>query len=151
MSAENQTNADRSDISSSAPRPWQVSPRPFTSNVPLIGPLIVAFRQVWYNVAARWQDLSLFEQQNRFNHAVQEMLEHQERKIEYLEREMMDLKERWLSDIHEDIEQQWRQFAEVRQSQEYANHLLYERGLEIGILAEGLAQSKLEAKDENRR
>lgn len=140
MSAENQTDADRSDTSSSAPRPWQVSPRPFTSNVPLIGPLIAAFRQAWYNVAARWQDLLLFE-----------MLEYQEQRIQYLEREIRDLKERWLSDIHEDIEQQWRQFAEVRQSQEYANHLLYERGLGIGILAEGLAQSKLEAKDENRR
>jgi len=114
MNEENRTNADRSDTSPPVPRAWQAYPRPFASNVPLIGPLIAAFRQVWYNVAARWQDVLLFER-----------LRYQEQRLEDLER--------------------W-----VRQSQEYTNHLLCERGLEIGILAEGLAQLKLEAKDEDR-
>jgi hypothetical protein len=75
-------------------------------------------------VAARWQDILLFER-----------LRYQEQRLEDLER--------WVSDMH-------RQLAGIRQSQEYTNHLLCERGLEIGILAKGLAQLKLEAEDEDR-
>ena len=41
--------------------------RPFSSSVPLIGPLIVRFRSLWNNVAAKWFVRPLIEQQNEFN------------------------------------------------------------------------------------
>lgn len=39
----------------------------FASRLPLLGPLIVAFRQLWSYVAAKWYARSIIEQQNRFN------------------------------------------------------------------------------------
>lgn len=41
--------------------------RPFTSDVPLIGPLIARFRAAWNNVASRWYLGHLMTQQNEFN------------------------------------------------------------------------------------
>jgi hypothetical protein len=41
--------------------------RPFSSSVPLIGPLIAGFRALWNSVAAKWTVRSLIEQQNEFN------------------------------------------------------------------------------------
>jgi GT2 family glycosyltransferase len=46
---------------------WQVSPRPFTSDVPILAPLIVAFRNVVNNLAGRWYVQALLEQQVEFN------------------------------------------------------------------------------------
>ena len=63
---------------------WQVRSRPFTSKIPLIGPLVVAVRRAWYNMAARWQDELRFEQQNRFNQTVYEVLVQQQQAIEQL-------------------------------------------------------------------
>jgi hypothetical protein len=63
---------------------WQVQSRPFTSRIPLLGPAIVALRRAWYNMAARWQDQLLFEQQNHFNQAVYEALVRQQQAIEDL-------------------------------------------------------------------
>lgn len=48
--------------------------RPFTSDVPLLGPLIARFRTAWNNVASRWYLGHLMSQQNEFNRlAVAEM------------------------------------------------------------------------------
>ena len=48
--------------------------RPFTSDVPLLGPLIARFRTAWNNVASRWYLGHLMTQQNEFNRlAVTEM------------------------------------------------------------------------------
>ncbi len=44
--------------------------RPFVSDVPILGPLIVFVRRAWNNVAARWFVLPLVQQQNRFNQMV---------------------------------------------------------------------------------
>lgn len=41
--------------------------RPFTSTVPLIGPLIARFRTAWNDVASRWYLNHLMTQQNAFN------------------------------------------------------------------------------------
>lgn len=41
--------------------------RPFTSTVPLLGPLIAAFRAAWNNVASRWYLNHIMTQQNAFN------------------------------------------------------------------------------------
>ena len=41
--------------------------RPFTSTVPLFGPLIVRFRSAWNSVAAKWVMRPVIQQQNEFN------------------------------------------------------------------------------------
>jgi hypothetical protein len=49
--------------------------RPFSSRVPLLGPLIAAFRTAWNDVSTRWYVRPLADQQSRFNSAVIEDLE----------------------------------------------------------------------------
>ncbi len=44
-----------------------VQERPFVSNTPLIGPLLVRFREAWLSVAARWFVRAMVQQQNEFN------------------------------------------------------------------------------------
>ncbi len=44
-----------------------VAERPFTSQTPLFGPLIVWLRTTWNNVAAKWYMQPLLAQQNQFN------------------------------------------------------------------------------------
>jgi hypothetical protein len=46
----------------------------FRSSIPLIGPLIVHLRWLWYNVAARWALLYLMQQQEALNRAMSERL-----------------------------------------------------------------------------
>lgn len=41
--------------------------QPFTSSVPVIGPLIVWFRTAWNSVAAKWIMRPVIQQQNEFN------------------------------------------------------------------------------------
>ena len=41
--------------------------RPFASGVPVLGPLIAAFRTAWNNVSARWYVRPLAHQQSLFN------------------------------------------------------------------------------------
>lgn len=41
--------------------------QPFSSDVPLFGPLIVHFRTWWNNVAARWYVQPMLDQQNEYN------------------------------------------------------------------------------------
>ena len=82
---------------------WRMHPQPFISEVPFIGSLIAALRQTWYNVAARWQDQLLLDQQNQLRQEI----------------------------------------AELRRNQEYLTHLLSERGMEIGLLGEKVAQVAL--------
>jgi hypothetical protein len=41
--------------------------QPFTSSVPLFGPLIVWFRSTWNSVAAKWVIRPIIQQQNEFN------------------------------------------------------------------------------------
>ncbi|NLE45501.1 MAG: hypothetical protein GX620_12340 [Chloroflexi bacterium] len=52
----------------------QVEEKPFTSQVPVLGPVIAAFRTLWNNVSTRWYVLPMFHQQRLFNQAVVEVL-----------------------------------------------------------------------------
>lgn len=45
----------------------QLQEQPFTSSVPLLGPLIVWFRSAWNSVAAKWVIRPVIQQQNEFN------------------------------------------------------------------------------------
>lgn len=49
--------------------------QPFTSSVPLLGPLIVRFRTAWNNVASRWYVHHVVTQQNEFNRLAVRQLE----------------------------------------------------------------------------
>ncbi len=53
----------------------RITPRPFHSDVPVIGPLIVWFRNAWNQVATKWFVLPLVEQQNAYNSALLQALE----------------------------------------------------------------------------
>jgi len=54
---------------------WQVEPFFFRSSVPVIGPLIAAFRTAWNRVAAKWQVRHILSQQNTFNLTVYRLLQ----------------------------------------------------------------------------
>jgi len=49
---------------------WEVREHPFSSPVPIIGPWIVAFRNLWNSVATRWYVRPLLSQQVQFNGAL---------------------------------------------------------------------------------
>jgi hypothetical protein len=112
-------------------RSREVQVLPFTSRVRFVGRLVAAVRQAWYGVAARWQDMQISQQQSLFNHAVyhamlglQEVEDGLKVEVEGLRAEVEGL-QREIEALHD---------------------LLYERGLETGILAEGLARLEMTAK-----
>jgi GT2 family glycosyltransferase len=49
------------------PLQWEVVERPFTSTLPLIGPLVAHFRTAWNNVSTKWYVRGLLQQQNSIN------------------------------------------------------------------------------------
>ncbi len=49
---------------------WKLTPRPFRSTLPVIGPLVAGFRTLWNQVSTRWYVQPLIEQQMEFNSAV---------------------------------------------------------------------------------
>lgn len=51
-------------------RKASLTPRPLTSNMPVIGRAIAWFRNAWNSVSTRWYIAPLVQQQNEFNHGV---------------------------------------------------------------------------------
>lgn len=45
----------------------QIKEQPFVSETPVIGPLLVRFREAWNNVASKWFVRAILQQQNEFN------------------------------------------------------------------------------------
>lgn len=62
----------------------EVTPQPFRSETPIIGPLIVWFRRLWNQVATRWFVLPMVEQQNAYNRTLLQALEESNREREQL-------------------------------------------------------------------
>ncbi len=60
---------------------WELEERPFTSSVPVVGGLIVAVRNVWNSVAAKWYVRPLLEQQNQYNRLFAELIDHFNRQL----------------------------------------------------------------------
>ncbi len=56
--------------------------RPFTSDVPLLGPLIARFRSAWNNVASRWYVGHYVTQQNEFNRLAFQQIERYESELQ---------------------------------------------------------------------
>ncbi len=87
--------------------------QPFTSTVPLIGPLIAAFRTAWNNVASRWYLGHLMTQQNAFNRLAVVEMERLEREL----REQMALLEEQVVaavELREEIDRLQARLAELR-------------------------------------
>lgn len=55
--------------------------QPFSSTVPLFGPLIVRLRSAWNNVAARWVILPIIQQQNEFNALIVQQMSNAESQV----------------------------------------------------------------------
>jgi GT2 family glycosyltransferase len=68
---------------------WQVTERPFTSSVPLFGPLIARLRNMWNNVAARWYVRGLLVQQLEINRRLVFTIEMNNRLIQDLNRDVV--------------------------------------------------------------
>lgn len=49
---------------------WSVKPLAFQSNIPIIGPVVAGFRRLWGNIAARWFEQNILQQQNVVNQAI---------------------------------------------------------------------------------
>jgi hypothetical protein len=54
---------------------WRIEPHAFRSAVPIVGPLIAAFRQRWNRVSTEWYVRPLIQQQTEFNAQVVTMLD----------------------------------------------------------------------------
>ena len=52
----------------------EIRERRFTSDVPVVGPLIAGLRQVWHDFAVRWSLLPLLHQQSEFNAELSDLL-----------------------------------------------------------------------------
>lgn len=105
--------------------------KPFTSTVPIIGPLIVWFRGVWNSVAAKWVMRSTIQQQNEFNNlVVQQISGFEEQIIEQVieqDREQTDL----IREMGE-LSLQVRQMNRILETID--DHLAY---LEVGVGRDG--------------
>jgi hypothetical protein len=65
--------------------------RPFHSEAPLLGPVIVWFRARWNNIAARWFVLPFVEQQRQFNDLVAAQLAELEEQLVAQDRRQTEL------------------------------------------------------------
>ena len=85
-----------------------VAGRPFTSSMPVVGPLIAWMRQRWNRVAAEWYVQGILEQQNDFNQALLLATEHLDtRNIRLTELLVEYLREhaRETADLHARVQQ----------------------------------------------
>ena len=55
----------------------RIEERPFTSQTPLVGPLIVKLRTWWNNIATKWYVRDLLAQQNEFNKQLVQIVDQQ--------------------------------------------------------------------------
>ncbi len=92
---------------------WQVEERPFTSNTPVIGSLIVRFRQFWNNLSTTWYVRPLVQQQNHIN---QEL-------VQLLAQTTEELSSRLISADHDQTDLS-RQLAELTYAVNSMNHRL---------------------------
>jgi uncharacterized protein YceH (UPF0502 family) len=85
----------------------------FASHAPVIGPLIARLLSAWYNVAARWGDQSLINQQAAYNQAVaQRIAELAQQIAEYDQR--LILTDHDLTDLTRTVAELTQQVIELR-------------------------------------
>lgn len=69
-------------------------PLPFTSQIPILGPLIVTVRRAWNWMAAKWYILPLVQQQARLNQQLILLLNELVQRQELSQRRIAELEER---------------------------------------------------------
>ena len=69
----------------------QVQEQPFTSDVPILGPLITRFRQAWNNISTTWYVRPLLQQQNEFNHLMVQYIRSLELLNEEIDTRLIDI------------------------------------------------------------
>jgi hypothetical protein len=74
---------------------WRLQESSFHSRVPILGAFIVAFRNLWNNVATRWYVIPLIQQQNQINRRLLEEL--------HLLREDLNIAFEGLSELDKDF------------------------------------------------
>ncbi|MBN1953857.1 MAG: glycosyltransferase family 2 protein [Anaerolineae bacterium] len=79
---------------------WRVEERPFASRVPLVGPLVAAFRSLWNGVSTRWYVRPLLEQQNAVNRQLAEAVAALQETMVELDREAVDARRLNARSIH---------------------------------------------------
>lgn len=99
-----------------------IQERPFTSDTPVVGRLLVRLRKAWNSVATKWYVRPMLHQQNLFNQAViqayQELLEaHVEHNRELQEKNrqleaLLEQVEAWLINSEQDVTLLGRKLAE---------------------------------------
>jgi hypothetical protein len=139
--------SDHEDLLTRMELAWQVVERPFTSDIPIIGPLIAFVRERWNRVAAKWYVLKLQEQQNRFNWLVLELA----RQVAEIQAGMED-RDRRVQAGMEDRDRRVQAGMEDRDRRIQARFemldqligqqadLIADRGLSIAGLAEGVSR-----------
>jgi hypothetical protein len=76
-----------------------ITEQPFSSEIPILGPIIVWFRTMWNSVAAKWYVRPLLEQQNNFNRLIVERV----RDIEAYAYDLSTEQDRDLSRLRHDV------------------------------------------------
>ncbi len=70
---------------------WELVERPFSSSIPVLGPLVVGIRNAWNSVAAKWYVRPIVEQQNDFNRLFAELIDHFNTQLVEGDREISDI------------------------------------------------------------
>lgn len=86
----------------------------FTSQSPVVGPIIARLRAAWYNVAARWGDQSVMSQQTAYNHAATQRIAVLTRQLAELEQHLLEADQRIILADH-DLTHLTRTVAELTQ------------------------------------
>ena len=72
---------------------WSIGELAFTSNIPVIGPLIAKFRDLWNGISTKWYVRYAVQQQVDFNASVVRATQHLEGAVHLLEQELHWLEE----------------------------------------------------------
>lgn len=110
---------------------WAIREHPFHSNVPVLGPLITAFRQQWNRISTEWYVKPMIQQQIEFNALAVTMLEHLLRQ-DYVARDRMNQMRDRMNQIEYDQQRLGIVLAEY----------IGENGRELGELAQQIQQLK---------
>lgn len=114
---------------------WEVTPRPFTSDVTILGPLIVALRDLVNNLATRWYVQALLDQQVAFNANVTRLLNAQATESEDWVRRNARL--------FDEVAHVARQHGALLQQHDallqHHNQWMYDQGQSSAVLAEQVA------------
>jgi GT2 family glycosyltransferase len=114
----------------------RVEPRPFSSDLPALGPAIVAARTAWNWVSTKWYLAPILEQQNRLNAELVEALERLDARLARLEQQG-EIQASWLVEIDRDLLAVARRVAELDQGALTPTHLTLRAGTRSQSETEG--------------